>query len=255
MIKSTKGKREREWDRTAQQFNPWTCRGVGCVGGWFVTLVRAPPAMTWRVKMNPPLQGCWGSSRLSTEYLTSSSHSTHTHTCTAQRAALGTYKICLPMFPMKSQNSTRQKRTKTKTKNAGLPLRGRTCSAVAAHRMVKQASSGLTISLFLTLCSVALVRSLSLSCLLAHAQAVLNAEAADVLGSLQPSVEPPSRMAGPGARYWLSLCQSDTLEAETAVEVGEWEGHLSCINHLEAESREDCCFSQTNPPKIHKHAP
>lgn len=48
--------------------------------GWCsdVTLVRAPPAMTWRVKMNPPLQGCRGSSRLSSEYLTSSSHSAHT---------------------------------------------------------------------------------------------------------------------------------------------------------------------------------
>ncbi len=62
--------------------------------------------------------------------------------------------------------------------------------------------------------------SLSLSLSLAQAEAVLIAEAADALGSLQSSMEPPSRMAGPGTCYWPSLCQSDTRGEETAVEVG-----------------------------------
>ncbi len=73
------GSSARNKNRTAEQLNLGACIDGGR-RGWCsdVTLVRAPPAMTWRVKMNPPLQGCRGSSRLSSEYLTSSSHSAHT---------------------------------------------------------------------------------------------------------------------------------------------------------------------------------
>lgn len=124
----------RNKNRTAEQYI------LGGRRGWCsdVTLVRAPPAMTWRVKMNPPLQGCRGSSRLSTEYLTSSSHSTrthacmhtavHTHTCTAARPARGTYEIGVPMFPLKSENSRWKKKEnwKRKMKNAGWQLTKRT---------------------------------------------------------------------------------------------------------------------------------
>lgn len=64
-------------------------------------------------------------------------------------------------------------------------------------------------------CSLSLSLSLSLTRRLCWSQRL-----ADALWSLQSSMEPPSRMAGPGTRYWLSLCQSDTQGVETAVEVG-----------------------------------
>lgn len=128
----------RNKNRAAELYNLWACTDGGR-RGWCsdVTLVRAPPAMTWRVKMNPPLQGCRGSSRLSTEYLTSSSHSTRTHTCThtavrthtctAARPARGTYKIGVPMLPLKSENSRwKKKNWKRKMKNAGWQLTKRT---------------------------------------------------------------------------------------------------------------------------------
>ncbi len=85
--------------------------------------------------------------------------------------------------------------------------------------MLKKRSDYCSLSNTLCCCCF-LSLSLSLSLSLAQAEAVLIAEAADALGSLQSSMEPPSRMAGPGTRYWLSLCQSDTRGEETVVEVG-----------------------------------
>ncbi len=223
--KECEGSSAHNKNRTAEQLNLGACIDGGR-RGWCsdVTLVRAPPAMTWRVKMNPPLQGCRGSSRLSSEYLTSSSHSGHTHThasshslthtCTAARPALGTYKISVPMFPLKSETQGGKKTDKERWKTQD----DTDSTDTVGHREVKEAF-WLLLSFehsMLLLLSI----SVSLSLSLTQAEAVLIAEAADALGSLQSSMEPPSRMAGPGTRYWLSLCQSDTRGEETVVEVG-----------------------------------
>jgi len=57
-------------------------------------------------------------------------------------------------------------------------------------------------------------------------------------------------MAGPGTRYWLSLCQSDTQGVETGVEVG---GNRRGFG--DALSQKHCSFS-SHPPgcaRAHTH--
>lgn len=172
----------------------------------------------------------------------------------AARPARGTYEIA-PMFPEKSENSRWQQKKKLEKE------RWKKCRMTAGwtdaigHREVKEASCGLIISLFLTLCAVAaffLSHSLSCThggcadrrgCWCTGKFAVLDGAPVTHGWSLLKLLAEP-----------LSIRHSGGGDSRKGGR--EQEEPQSCINHLEAEGSVLFFLSPSHPPEsAHSHTP